>query len=368
MTARRRVSEAIEALPIRFDAHGLLTQATALLRDHADDPTSPGVSHAQLRFYLQQRLVDEPRNEGSRQIFGRRQLLQLCAVQILRGVELDLDRIAGIVQGMGDEQLKLLCDHPDEAAKKAAVMSNWLGMLEKGRYSRADRGETAMMHQPEIERVVAHAPAPDVATVLRQAKPVAPDLDSLGLPDAAPAELGGIPSTSLMAAAPPRSPTSLPDSLPDSLPAGPNARSERPTMAHGDAMRLMAALGVAAAGQEAIAGSGDDTVYVRDAEAAPPVEVRQTTQHAAPMPAAPPVSPRRPATPRPMPAEPAKPRPAAARQPQPSQSATFALAKAYRRMPVGRGVEVHVELAGPRRDADEIDAILERIRQVLLAD
>lgn len=367
MTARRRVSEAVDALPIRFDAHGLITQATSLLREHADDPTSPGVSHAQLRFYLQQRLVDEPRTEGSRQIFGRRQLLQLCAVQILRGVDLELDRIGGIVQGMGDEQLKLLCDHPDEAAKKAAVMSNWLGMLEKGRYSRADRGETAMMHQPEIERVVAQAPPADVASVLRHAKPVAPDLDSLGLPDAAPADLGTLAALEHATAATPGIPDGLPDSLPDNLPGGPTARSERPTMAHGDAMRLMAALGVAAAGREPSQGSGDDTVYIRDAEAAPPVEVRQTAQHAPP-PAPPPPPQRRTSAPRPAPAEPAKPRPAAARQPQPSQLATFALAKAYRRMPVGRGVELHVELAGPRRDAEEIEAILERIRQVLLAD
>ncbi|MEY3015519.1 MAG: hypothetical protein RIT45_4254 [Pseudomonadota bacterium] len=350
MTRRRRVSEAIANLPQRFDTHGLLTQASGLLREHTGDPASAGVSEAQLRFYVERGLVDSPHPEGARQIYGQRQLLQLCAVQILRGVALDLDRIAGVVQGIADDQLKLLCDEPEEASKKAAVMSNWLGMLEKGRYSRADRGETAMLHQPEIERVVAAPPQPPPASVLRQAAPVAPDLDALGLPDA------------------PRAPA--------------GARQNRSTLAHGDAARLMQALGAAAQ-------MPADAETIFETSALEEQKIRSTTPatalHVAPpsLPDAPPdeVPTRPPAPPRPAqrPAgadpgnhtrlastlPPAPRRPSAPGQPQPSHSATFAMAKTFVRLPVGRGVELHVEVGGPDRDAAEIEAILARVRAAL---
>lgn len=207
---RKSVSQAIAALPKRFDATELAQAATTLLRERTDDGTGSTIDVALLQLYIELGVVDAPVREGDRDLFSEHHLLQLTASQILRESGLELDPIATLLRGVDDRHLKMLCDDPQEAASKAAVMRNWLHMLDKGRYARPDRGETRLAHDEGPKPATTPTPT-DLAAVLRSAMPVAP---TLGHPDP-----------------------------PTMVPAGrPAARVHRATIANVDAARLMATL------------------------------------------------------------------------------------------------------------------------------
>ena len=106
-----------------------------------------------------------------------------------------------LVQGVDEPYLRMLCDEPAEAEKKAAVMTNWLNMLSSGRVGRDDRGETHLLNGPG-----AAAEPPPVMHVapVRNNRGVAPALD-LG----AVGRFAGLDALSA---------TTPPDDLPDAHP------------------------------------------------------------------------------------------------------------------------------------------------------
>lgn len=378
MPERPTVSQAIQALPMRFDMFGVISAASQVLRARAADGRVEPLDQAQLAFFIDRGLVSPPSQDGTRQIFDRRQLLQVCAVQALRGAGLDLDRIAVLVQGAGDEHLRLLCDEPEETAKKAAVMHNWMQMLDKGRYSRADRGGTAMMHQPDVELPVA-APPPSIAPRPRVA-PASPTLDLPAAPvlsDAllsnpawtdpamANATLMSTPSAggrgaSSGSAAPEFgaewfAPEGLDDELPDAPPptigtaalAG-NGRPARETVTSSELQRIA----------EQFTGAQHGRTMSASIPLPPsPAVVLTPNSQNAPQAATVAVTPVAPASPTPV-------RATATTRPSSREDA----GKVWRRYSLAPGVELHVEDGpnGPRpRDPRAVLAILERLRQIL---
>ena len=341
MTERPSVSQAIQTLPIRFDMFGMMAAASQLLRARSAHGNLEPLDQAQLQFFIERGLVDPPSQNGSRQIFDRRQLLQVCAVQSLRGAGLDLDRIATVMQGADDDHLRLLCDEPEETAKKAAVMHNWMQMLEKGRYSRADRGGTSLMHQPEVELPVV-PPQPPIAPRAR----VAPSSPSLSLPDPrqydAPA--GAAEPVEF----------ELPDAPPPTIGTVANAagRAGRETLANSELQRISDQLSGAVHGR---------TVSASVPGPRAPLPARGPALAPAPAPVA---------APAPRPVAPAAPAPRSV-----SESANLHrpvsredAGRVWRRHSLAPGVELHIEDGpnGPRpRDARAVLAILERMRQIL---
>ncbi len=373
MPERPTVSQAIQTMPMRFDMFGILGAASQVLRARAADATLEPLDPAQLQFFIERGLVSPPSQDGSRLIFDRRQLLQICAVQALRGAGLDLERIATLMQGAGDEHLRLLCDEPEETAKKAAVMHNWMQMLDKGRYSRADRGGTSMMHQPEVE--LPSAPPPSIAPRPRVA-PASPGLDvpasllankALSDPAMANQTLKASSSGAARQAAEVAAPAldaaplefELPDAPPPTVGTVANAiggRVARETVANSELQRISEQLAGMQHGRTMSASiplPPTPAVVVAPApQAAPPAATVPVTPVAAtPVPATP-----VPATP--VPATPAPARPTSRDE----------AGRVWRRYSLAPGVELHVEDGpnGPRpRDPRAVLAILERLRQIL---
>jgi DNA-binding transcriptional MerR regulator len=328
--SKNSVSQVVAAMPMRFDARELADAASQLMRARSDDGQATQIDSALLQLYLDRGLIDAPEPDGDARAFTQHHLLQLTAVQILREGDVDLASIGELLQGVDDRHLKMLCDDPQEAASKAAVMRNWLHMLEKGRYSRAERGETRLAHHAEPERVVADAP-PDLAAVLRTAAPVAP---SLGLPDDLPSivEASKLPLTP---AIPP--------------PPVAAARNNRATIAHVDPALLAASLGRGAS-EPHDDGKGEQT-------APAPVVPKPTTVKAAAARA---------------PVEREDIDAAARSAPPPRHSSRTAssprpVGQRWRRYRVAGGVELHVAAMhdGRAPDATAIEAVLERVRLIL---
>lgn len=225
---QRPVSAAIDALPDSFDLNGVVAAAQRLVQ--VDAPNGK-ITKRQVNSYVAQKLVDPPSNET--QPFRHRHLLQIVAIQTLWSLGLEMTRIRELVQGVDDGYLRMLCDEPVEAEKKAAVMSNWLKMLNNGRVGRHERGETHLLHAPNPEpaqRQVMH-----VAPV-RNSRGPAPSLDLTAatarktprpVPFAPPshtAEPANLPAG--------QPPIDLPDELPANRQAPletRNLRSARPT-------------------------------------------------------------------------------------------------------------------------------------------
>lgn len=426
---RHSVSEAIGALPVSLSAEELLQAATALLAARIAGQATDPLHLPLLYYYHEHGLVDPPHQEHGSLRYGHRQVLQVCAVQVLRAADFDLERIAALVQGVDDEHLRLLCDEPEEARKKAHVMRNWMSMLDKGRYFRPDRGETEMIVQGAPAQ---RAAAPRAARPATSAGPsgAAPDPRARAgawadapLPDALPSarrdlERGageGADGGDVLTA------IGLPDAMPgladlaaarrDRGPRG--GRSDRETLAHGDLQRLVAAFGAldAAAGDATQAGvTPPPRAAAANAHLPPatPIEARAAPvlPAAARIPAAvpearPPTSATGTITGQAVVASPhgaitgehpsgaavasasgAPPGPTTAstgtitgQRPAPSavtgnRPALDESPRAWRRHLVGAGVELHVEL-GPQgavrpRDARTVDAIVERVRKALL--
>ena len=163
------LSGAIVKAQRRFTADELVASAEELLREHATSPLHDALAPSLLVFYAERRLVDPPSRDAAGALcFGssvhasvggdfyeRRHLLQLMAVQVLRGLDLTLEEIGELVRGLDDNHLRLLIDDPEEAEKKANVMRNWLGMIAKGRY-KPKSGQSALVDSgayltPELE-------------------------------------------------------------------------------------------------------------------------------------------------------------------------------------------------------------------------
>lgn len=227
---QRSVSATIDALPDTFELHGVVAAAKRLIQ--VDDPSGK-ITARQVNRYVEQQLVDPPSNET--QPYRHRHLLQIVAIHTLKGLGLEMTRIRELVRGVDDGYLRMLCDEPVEAEKKAAVMSNWLKMLNNGRVGRHERGETHLLHAPNpepVQRQVMHVapvrnnrgPAPSLdltpATTRKTPRPVT----------FAPPGHPGEPAN-LSAGQPP---IDLPDELPTNRRAPletRNLRSARPTFA-----------------------------------------------------------------------------------------------------------------------------------------
>ncbi len=381
MSGRHSVSAAVRDIPQRFDTYGLLTHASELLRDRTTNPSAEPLGEPLLRFYIERGLVEGPETEGSRQIFHQRQLLQLCAVQVLRSADLDLERIAQLVHGVDEDHLRMLCDEPEEAAKKAAVMRNWMQMMDKGRYSRDERGETAMANRPKAEPIAPRpAPLPPARTAARPA-PAIPDLqlgvagygaalangvgealadvDDLGLPDAVPMQMT------------PGRPQGR---------GGPGSRRERETLAVGDLQSLMDASGDAPGAVDGATVGQTQAVVTQARLAGTDGEAALAKQVAPPPPPTPPPpqqyrrSPpqQQQSQPPPPPARPAEGASAVefvpASQDQPARrNASRAQGRVWRRHNLAPGLELHVEEGSPARPRDEasLQAICDRLREIL---
>jgi len=149
------LSGAIVKAQRRFTADELVASAEELLREHATSPLHDALAPSLLVFYAERRLVDPPSRDEAGDFYERRHLLQLMAVQVLRGLDLTLEEIGELVRGLDDNHLRLLIDDPEEAEKKANVMRNWLGMIAKGRY-KPKSGQSALVDSgayltPELE-------------------------------------------------------------------------------------------------------------------------------------------------------------------------------------------------------------------------
>ncbi len=222
MNRPRTVSAAIHAQPEQFSLDSLVSTANALLRDQPGSPEQTDSSAVAL--YLEQRLIDAP--EVGDRPYGRRHLMQLVAIQTLRSMHFGTERIRTLVHGVDDDYLRLLCDDPVEAEKKAAVMSNWLNMLKKGRVGRPGRGETAHMNAPEPEPVRHFAPAAEPAPVRKARHGVAPALQGLaglGAPPPPPPPPRDLPTQ--------QPPLDLPDAPLQKQPQTRPLRPPRATMA-----------------------------------------------------------------------------------------------------------------------------------------
>lgn len=134
MNRRHTLSGAILAQPAQFSVDDLVRAAEELLRDHATSPLHDALTPSLVNFYADRQLVDAPARDAAGEHYTRRHLLQLTAVQVLRGLDLSLDEIGELVRGVDEANLRLLVDDPAEAEKKANVMRNWLGVIARGRY------------------------------------------------------------------------------------------------------------------------------------------------------------------------------------------------------------------------------------------
>ena len=144
----------------RFTVEALVAAAEELLRQHSNAALDGAIDPARVEFYIEREWVDEPIRDEEGEHFRRRHLLQLCAVQVLRGLDMNLDDIGKLLRGVDNEHLKMLCDDPVEAEKKAAVMSNWLSMLDQGRRPPSNNGKTLPSVKSTAERAFAAPPAP----------------------------------------------------------------------------------------------------------------------------------------------------------------------------------------------------------------
>ncbi len=149
------LSGAIVKAQRRFTADELVASAEELLREHATSPLHDALGASLLVFYAVRRVVDPRARDEAGDFYERRHLLQLMAVQVLRGLDLTLEEIGELVRGLDDNHLRLLIDDPEEAEKKANVMRNWLGMIAKGRY-KPKSGQSALVDSgayltPELE-------------------------------------------------------------------------------------------------------------------------------------------------------------------------------------------------------------------------
>ena len=149
---RLTLSGSIEAYAERFTVEELAVAAEDLLRQHSNAALNEAIEPGRVAFYIERQWVDEPIRDDEGEHFRKRHLLQLCAVQVMRGLDLALDDIGKLVRGVDNEHLRMLCDDPAEAEKKAAVMSNWLTMLDKGRRSPARKGRTMHMKNTPVVR------------------------------------------------------------------------------------------------------------------------------------------------------------------------------------------------------------------------
>ena len=212
----RSLSAAIATQPEAFDLDELVVAVARLVRG---DTTRERAAPQQIDLYVQQGLVDAPGPGGKP--YHRRHLLQVLAIQSLRGLDLGMERIRELVQGVDDTYLRMLCDEPAEAEKKAAVMTNWLNMLSSGRVGRDDRGETHLLNGPSAP--AEPRPVMHVAPV-RNNRGVAPALDLRGADLSGAGGFAGFGAPS--ATAPPED---LPDAHPHAdLPDGPLAEEPVP--------------------------------------------------------------------------------------------------------------------------------------------
>ena len=89
-----RLSGAIDTRPERFDVDELVRHAEELLRESKSKASSDPINSGVIEFYIERGLVDTPKFDGETPYFVRRHLLQLMAVQVLRGLDLGLKRSA----------------------------------------------------------------------------------------------------------------------------------------------------------------------------------------------------------------------------------------------------------------------------------
>ena len=92
----RPLSAAVETQPDAFDLDELVAAVARLVRG---DTTRERAAPQQIDLYIQQGLVDAP-GLGLKP-FHRRQLLQVLAIQSLRGLDLGMERIRGAGSGRG---------------------------------------------------------------------------------------------------------------------------------------------------------------------------------------------------------------------------------------------------------------------------
>ncbi len=210
---RMTLSGSIAAHAERFTVEELAITAEELLRQHSNEALNGSIEPSRVQFYIERQWVDEPIRDEEGEHFRKRHLLQLCAVQVMRGIDLGLDDIGKLVRGVDNEYLKMLCDDPVEAEKKAAVMSNWLSMLDQGRRAPARKGSTVQINSPKLDR--AFAPPP-----LKPPPPLPESVERSSTPDDLPDAIGQVREKLA-----PRDRNTLLASGPDDLLAALNART-----------------------------------------------------------------------------------------------------------------------------------------------
>lgn len=178
---RMTLSGSIGQYAERFTTDELVSAAEKLLREHSNSALDSAIDPARVQFYIEREWMDEPLRDDEGEHYRRRHLLQLCAVQVLRGLDMGLDDIGKLLRGVDNEHLKMLCDDPVEAEKKAAVMNNWLSMLDQGRRAPSKPGRTLNAAKSVPTR--AFAPPPEPAA---RPAPMAPKLPTDVPPDDLP--------------------------------------------------------------------------------------------------------------------------------------------------------------------------------------
>ncbi len=153
------LNDELDERPLRYSVDELIHHAAELLAEQGGSAVHDAVPCSIVDFYIERRLVDEAAQDGSGRYFTRRHLLQLMAVQVLRGLELSLEQIGELVREVDDKNLKLLVDEPEEVAKKANVMRNWLSVIARGRYKRSS-GDTQATPTSAQKLVLEVAPPP----------------------------------------------------------------------------------------------------------------------------------------------------------------------------------------------------------------
>ncbi len=237
--------EQVGQLPAELD--DAMTVAAA--HDLLVDGVGADFDSQTLHYYVEQGLLDPSWESASGPAWAPRHVLQLMAVRVLRAAGLLPAEIAGLVRGVEDEQLAQLCAEPTEASKKAAVMSNWLKMLGRGKKAPARHDQTSLLYGNAPARHFAPPPVGLDSTAVPPPPPVPADAAGKGddtrrdkkgdsgvtIPLNLPR--GGVTMIGRGVKATPATPTDLPG-LPEDLPGAAwrrgATRLERPASLSGD--------------------------------------------------------------------------------------------------------------------------------------
>ncbi|RMG08357.1 MAG: MerR family transcriptional regulator [Planctomycetota bacterium] len=151
-----------------------------------------------VRYYQTAGLLDRPRLEGRKAIYGRRHLLQLVAIKRLQAEGLRLAEVQARLLGLDDDALAAVARLPAEGAGPAAPRRESFWTEAPADAARSARPEafrpTASGHRPAASgpsspakgRLAGLRLAPGVALLLEGARPLGPESEAVLRRAAAP--------------------------------------------------------------------------------------------------------------------------------------------------------------------------------------